>query len=69
LSHDSFLEHQHAPIVLQYRRLKERNWTVVLKHIFREENHLADALADKGHSSSWGTHTINCDDSTVRYRE
>ncbi|CAN1194372.1 Putative ribonuclease H protein At1g65750, partial [Linum perenne] len=62
-------DHQYASIVARYRRLLERNWTVSLKHIFREANHLADALAGKGHQSNLGTHTVDITDSAIRYWE
>ncbi|CAN1242896.1 Putative ribonuclease H protein At1g65750, partial [Linum perenne] len=55
LSQESPSDHQHAALVLQYRRLKERSWTTNLIHIFREANHLADALASKGTTLDLGT--------------
>ncbi|CAN1849896.1 hypothetical protein LINPERHAP1_LOCUS39581 [Linum perenne] len=35
----------------------ERKWKVTLKHIYRETNHFADALANKGHGADLETHT------------
>ncbi|CAN1135617.1 Putative ribonuclease H protein At1g65750 [Linum perenne] len=69
LEQTSQLDHQHAALVLQYRRLMERNWLVTITHIFREANHLADALVNKGHGVSLGTHTIGCEDHEVIYWE
>ncbi|CAN1849895.1 hypothetical protein LINPERHAP1_LOCUS39581, partial [Linum perenne] len=57
LSTTTSLDHQHATIVCQYRRLMERKWKVTLKHIYRETNHFADALANKGHGADLETHT------------
>ncbi|CAN1141947.1 hypothetical protein LINPERHAP2_LOCUS12791, partial [Linum perenne] len=63
------LDHQHVTIVCQYRRLLERNWKITLKHIYKEANYMADALANKGHIANLGTHTVECSDSTIRYWE
>ncbi|CAN1766599.1 Putative ribonuclease H protein At1g65750 [Linum perenne] len=61
------LEHQHAGQVLRFRQLRERDWTIRLTHIYREGNHLADYLANKGHSLAYGTHSIRPDDAMVLY--
>ncbi|CAN1191383.1 Putative ribonuclease H protein At1g65750 [Linum perenne] len=63
----SNLEHQHAGLVLRFKQLAERSWTIRLTHIYREGNHLADHLANKGHDLDYGTHTIRRDDDSVLY--
>ncbi|CAN1195045.1 hypothetical protein LINPERHAP2_LOCUS42890 [Linum perenne] len=35
--------------------------------MFREANHLADALASKGHNLEFGTYFIDSSDSEIRY--
>ncbi|CAN1140727.1 hypothetical protein LINPERPRIM_LOCUS25002 [Linum perenne] len=67
LSTTTYLDHQHTTIVCQYRRLLERNWKVTLKHIYREANHFADVLANKGHGIDLGTHTVKCTDSIIKH--
>ncbi|CAN1147499.1 hypothetical protein LINPERHAP2_LOCUS15912 [Linum perenne] len=37
------------------------------QHVYREANCLADALANKGHGMSLGTHTVDGSDGTIRY--
>ncbi|CAN1157971.1 hypothetical protein LINPERPRIM_LOCUS11605 [Linum perenne] len=61
------MDHQHATIVCQYRRLLDRNWKVTLKHINREANHFEDALVNKGHGADLGTHIIKRSDNIIKY--
>ncbi|CAN1314920.1 hypothetical protein LINPERPRIM_LOCUS29513 [Linum perenne] len=51
------LDHQHATIVCQYRRLLKRNWKVTLKHIYREANHFEDALRVRVMELTGNTHS------------
>ncbi|CAN1799327.1 Putative ribonuclease H protein At1g65750, partial [Linum perenne] len=67
LSSDDSLDHQHATIVSKYKKLLDRDWRVELKHVYRESNHLADALASKGHSLSIGTHMVERSDRVICY--
>ncbi|CAN1147088.1 Putative ribonuclease H protein At1g65750, partial [Linum perenne] len=69
LKNDEATDHQHASLIAQFIRLLDRSWTVMLKHIFREANHLVDAVAEKGHEFDLGIHTISCSESCVRYWE
>ncbi|CAN1164676.1 Putative ribonuclease H protein At1g65750 [Linum perenne] len=69
LTNDKATEHQHASLIAQYNRLLDRNWNISLKHIFREANHLADALAERGHVVALGIHTTSCSESNVRFWE
>ncbi|CAN1782191.1 Putative ribonuclease H protein At1g65750 [Linum perenne] len=61
------LEHQHTGLVLRFKQLAERSWTIQLTHIYREGNHLADHLANKGHDLDYGTHSIRQDEASVLY--
>ncbi|CAN1281528.1 Putative ribonuclease H protein At1g65750, partial [Linum perenne] len=54
-------------IVRKFRLLLHREWRAVVKHVFREANHLADALASKGHNLEFGTHSIDNSNSEIRY--
>ncbi|CAN1243656.1 Putative ribonuclease H protein At1g65750, partial [Linum perenne] len=63
------LDHQHATIVGRFRKLLERNWSVNVIHVYREANCPADALVNKGHGMSLGTHTVDGSDGTIRYWE
>ncbi|CAN1188458.1 Putative ribonuclease H protein At1g65750, partial [Linum perenne] len=65
LSMDTNHDHQHATIMGKYKRLLNRPWRVSLRHIYREANHLDDAMASRGHELALGTHAIDCADRTV----
>ncbi|CAN1816640.1 Putative ribonuclease H protein At1g65750 [Linum perenne] len=69
LSYEKTPDHQHATLVAKYHWLLDMNWLVSLKHIFREANHLADALADKGYGTNLGTHTNGHTNTVIRYWE
>ncbi|CAN1184265.1 Putative ribonuclease H protein At1g65750 [Linum perenne] len=56
------IDHQHAMEVIQYRELLTRDWTVKIKHIYREANKAADSLANRGHSLGLGCHLISGSD-------
>ncbi|CAN1777356.1 Putative ribonuclease H protein At1g65750, partial [Linum perenne] len=60
------LSHQHASLVTRFQKLREREWELRIKHIYREANHLADCLADKGHSLPCGSTTRLKTDVDVR---
>ncbi|CAN1135592.1 hypothetical protein LINPERPRIM_LOCUS15449 [Linum perenne] len=36
------LDHQHASIIGRFKKLLEQNWTIAVRHIYREANHLAE---------------------------
>ncbi|CAN0879938.1 Putative ribonuclease H protein At1g65750, partial [Linum grandiflorum] len=50
--------HQHTSLVLQFRSLLQRDWTVTLSHVCREGNFLADCLARRGLSVPFGVHYV-----------
>ncbi|CAN1805656.1 Putative ribonuclease H protein At1g65750 [Linum perenne] len=52
---------------ITFKHLTERNWRVNIKHIYREANHLADCLANKGHALELGTHSVNRSEANVLY--
>ncbi|CAN1256136.1 Putative ribonuclease H protein At1g65750 [Linum perenne] len=58
-------DHQHAALIIAYEELTRREWDVTLHHIYRESNFLADSLAAKGHSLSFGTHSVETSDPAV----
>ncbi|CAN1126735.1 Putative ribonuclease H protein At1g65750, partial [Linum perenne] len=51
--------HQHATLISKIRSILHRPWSVSVKFIYREGNHLADFLANKGHDLAAGTHTLD----------
>ncbi|CAN1192226.1 hypothetical protein LINPERPRIM_LOCUS22595, partial [Linum perenne] len=58
LSEEGHQDHQHAEIARKYRQILERDWRVTMKHVYRETNHLADELANKGHNLGFSTHLV-----------
>ncbi|CAN1121328.1 hypothetical protein LINPERPRIM_LOCUS2129 [Linum perenne] len=54
LTVEDYWEHQHVAIVSKFRLLTERDWRVSMKHVHMEANHLADRLANKGHTMGYG---------------
>ncbi|CAN1769581.1 hypothetical protein LINPERHAP1_LOCUS11324 [Linum perenne] len=42
-----------------FRLLANQDWEVRLKHIYKEDNHLADYLAGKGHNLGLGKHSVD----------
>ncbi|CAI0419974.1 unnamed protein product [Linum tenue] len=65
LSPGSPTNHQHANLVIQFRELLGRDWEVVIRHIYREANFLADCLAHKGHLLDPGTCSVTCMDPDI----
>ncbi|CAN1241090.1 Putative ribonuclease H protein At1g65750, partial [Linum perenne] len=43
------VEHQHAMEILTFNELRSRNWTINVKHTYREGNHAADYVASYGY--------------------
>ncbi|CAN1323346.1 Putative ribonuclease H protein At1g65750 [Linum perenne] len=52
---------------MRFRHILKRSWTVRVTHIFREGNHMADHLANRGQGLNFGTHTMRLDDNTIQY--
>ncbi|CAN1182797.1 Putative ribonuclease H protein At1g65750, partial [Linum perenne] len=50
LQGDDLEDHAHATTFITARELLRRNWEVQILHIYRESNHVADYLANVGHS-------------------
>ncbi|CAN1164222.1 Putative ribonuclease H protein At1g65750, partial [Linum perenne] len=44
------IQHQHAGLVLRFRRLIARDWRVRIIRVYREGNRVADFLANLGHN-------------------
>ncbi|CAN1163535.1 Putative ribonuclease H protein At1g65750 [Linum perenne] len=59
--------HQHATLIQKFKNISQRAWSVSVKFVYREANHLADFLANKGHELTLGTHTIETSESNVLY--
>ncbi|CAN1139822.1 Putative ribonuclease H protein At1g65750 [Linum perenne] len=60
------LNYQHASLVSRFQRLRGRDWELRFIHVYREANHLADCLANKGHNLQVGIPTSLPDDTDVR---
>ncbi|CAN1768425.1 Putative ribonuclease H protein At1g65750 [Linum perenne] len=59
--------HQHAGEVLSFRELRERHWSVNIRHVYREGNKVADFLASRGHDLPFGSHTFPLSDFNLVY--
>ncbi|CAN0907452.1 Putative ribonuclease H protein At1g65750, partial [Linum grandiflorum] len=62
---DGSCDHQHANLVLKFRRLLHRSWSVRLRHVYREANHVANFLANYGHSLALGSHEVFLPNATL----
>ncbi|CAN1798979.1 hypothetical protein LINPERHAP1_LOCUS21950 [Linum perenne] len=61
------VSHQHAREVLHFRELLDREWTMHLKHVYREGNKVDHYnLASLGHDLGPGLHIISCSDHGLR---
>ncbi|CAN1144174.1 Putative ribonuclease H protein At1g65750 [Linum perenne] len=49
------------------RELLRRNWEVQILHVYRESNHVADYLANVGHSCPLGFHSVEQSDPNFCY--
>ncbi|CAN1836512.1 Putative ribonuclease H protein At1g65750, partial [Linum perenne] len=58
LQGDDLEDHAHAATIIMARELLRRNWEVQILHVYRESNHVADYLANVGHSCPLGFHSI-----------
>ncbi|CAN0866786.1 Putative ribonuclease H protein At1g65750 [Linum grandiflorum] len=61
-ANNSDLDHQHAALILQFKKLCSRQWEVQISHIYRETNNVADYLANLDHSFSYGMHLFGTPD-------
>ncbi|CAN1820472.1 Putative ribonuclease H protein At1g65750 [Linum perenne] len=59
--------HQHALEVLAFQELCRRDWTVKLRHTYREGNKVADFLANRGHDFPIGVHLFPLYDCNMGY--
>ncbi|CAN1142951.1 Putative ribonuclease H protein At1g65750 [Linum perenne] len=67
LQGDDLEDHAHAATIITARELLRRNWEVQILHIYRESNHIADYLANVGHSCPLGFHSIEQSDPNFCY--
>ncbi|CAN0853248.1 Putative ribonuclease H protein At1g65750 [Linum grandiflorum] len=55
---DESCDHQNANLVLKFRRLLHHSWSVRLRNVYRKANHVADFLANYGHSMGLGSRDV-----------
>ncbi|CAN1800305.1 Putative ribonuclease H protein At1g65750 [Linum perenne] len=67
LDKESTLSHQYALEALEFKDWLQRDWTVTIKHIYREANHAADYLANLGHNTTRGTHLVDVSNCNLAY--
>ncbi|CAN1138640.1 Putative ribonuclease H protein At1g65750 [Linum perenne] len=67
LQGDDLEDHTHAATIIMARELLRRDWEVHILHVYRERNHVADYLANMGHSCPLGFHSIEQFDSNFCY--
>ncbi|CAN1193141.1 Putative ribonuclease H protein At1g65750 [Linum perenne] len=67
LNNDAVTDHLHGLEVIKFRELWDRDWSVVVKHIYREGNHAVDHLAGLGYGYPFGSHMIQVTDSSLVY--
>ncbi|CAN1845039.1 Putative ribonuclease H protein At1g65750 [Linum perenne] len=59
--------HQHAGEVLSFRELRTRDWSINIRHLYREGNKVADFLANRGHDFPFGSHSFPLSDCNLSY--
>ncbi|CAL1367787.1 unnamed protein product [Linum trigynum] len=59
--------HSHGLLVGKIGSLLSREWEVVISHVYREKNVVADFLASKGHSLPFGTHCFDVYDPNLEH--
>ncbi|CAN1315860.1 Putative ribonuclease H protein At1g65750 [Linum perenne] len=67
LQSDDRTDHLHAATIRRARELLHRDWEVHIRQVFRESNHVADHLANSGHSCPIGFHCIELSDSVLSF--
>ncbi|CAN1810414.1 Putative ribonuclease H protein At1g65750 [Linum perenne] len=67
LNRDPASSHQFTLEVLEFQEWLQREWTVELKHVYREANHAADYLANLGHNTTRGSHEVHHTDCNLAY--
>ncbi|CAL1356638.1 unnamed protein product [Linum trigynum] len=62
--------HRHGLLAIHVNNLLNRDWDVVVSHVYREGNCTADYLAEFGHSLPFGTHHVDvCNPDLCRWLE
>ncbi|CAN1188278.1 Putative ribonuclease H protein At1g65750, partial [Linum perenne] len=67
LQGDDLEDHAHATTIITVRELLRRNLEVQILHVYIESNHVADYLANVGHSCPLGFHSIEQSDPNFCY--
>ncbi|CAN1827389.1 hypothetical protein LINPERHAP1_LOCUS31921 [Linum perenne] len=53
--------------VIQFKELRNRDWTIQIQHTYKEGNHAADFLASLGYDYPIGSHLILSNDVNLGY--
>ncbi|CAN1280519.1 Putative ribonuclease H protein At1g65750, partial [Linum perenne] len=67
LQSDDHADHIHATTIQRAQELLRRDWEVRITHVFRESNHVADHLANRGHSCPVVFHCIKLSDPVLSF--
>ncbi|CAN1169061.1 Putative ribonuclease H protein At1g65750 [Linum perenne] len=67
LKSDDRADQIHATTIQHAQQLLRRDWEVRISHVFRESNHVADHLANRGHSCPIGFHCIELSDPVLSF--
>ncbi|CAN1155894.1 Putative ribonuclease H protein At1g65750 [Linum perenne] len=67
LQGDDLEDHAHEATIITARLLLRSKWEVNILHVYSESNHVADYLANVGHSCPLGFHSIKQSDPNFCY--
>ncbi|CAN1170014.1 hypothetical protein LINPERHAP2_LOCUS28746, partial [Linum perenne] len=67
LTKDDKSSNQFALEAAQFRELRDRDWSLTIKHTYREGNRAADYLANIGYGYPFGSHTVSISDCSLEY--
>ncbi|CAN1315695.1 Putative ribonuclease H protein At1g65750 [Linum perenne] len=59
--------HRHMSLVEQFLDWRNRDWEVMIQHIYREANNAVGYLTNLGHSFVIGSHVFQTPDNTLLY--
>ncbi|CAN1140351.1 Putative ribonuclease H protein At1g65750 [Linum perenne] len=59
--------HQFTLEVMEFQEWLQREWEVKVIHVYREANKAADYLANLGHNTTRGVHTVDISDCNLAY--
>ncbi|CAN1819554.1 Putative ribonuclease H protein At1g65750, partial [Linum perenne] len=67
LTNGTDTNHQHGMEALRFAELQSRDWTVEVRHTYREGYHAADFLASSGYDYPFGSHSFSISSSSLGY--